>query len=45
VNGHLDADKDTHSKGNPYNREEGPSFMVAKVAEGDVFKEVKEDHQ
>jgi len=41
VNGHLDTDKDTHSKGNARNREEGSSSMVAKVTEGDISEEVK----
>jgi hypothetical protein len=41
VDGHLDTDKDTYSKGNARNREEGSPSMVAKVTEGDISEEVK----
>jgi hypothetical protein len=37
VNGQLNADKNTHSKGNSYDRENSPSFMKTKMAEGNVF--------
>jgi hypothetical protein len=45
VNSDLDADKDTHPKGNPHNRKNGSSFMVVKMAQGDGFEEVNQDHK
>jgi hypothetical protein len=45
VNGQLNADKNTHSKGNSYDRENGSSFMKTKMAEGNIFEEVEEDHK
>jgi hypothetical protein len=45
VNGRLDADKNSDPKGDPYHRKNGSPFMVAKVAEGDVFEEVNQDHK
>jgi hypothetical protein len=41
VNGRLDTDEDTHSQGDSYYGKNGSSFMVAEMAEGDVFEEVK----
>jgi hypothetical protein len=41
----LDADKNTHSKGDSYDAKKGSSFMVTEMAEGDVLEEVKEDHK
>ncbi len=37
VYGQLDTDEDTHSKGDPYHAKKGPSFMVTKMAKGDIF--------
>jgi hypothetical protein len=41
IYGHLDADEDGHSKGDPNDGKKGPSFMVTKMAKGDGFEEVK----
>jgi hypothetical protein len=45
VDGRLDTDEDGHSQGDSYHGKKGSSFMVPKMAEGDVFEEVKEDHK
>jgi hypothetical protein len=43
--GHLDTDKDSHSKGDPYHGKKGSSLMVTKMAKGDAFEEVNQDHK
>jgi hypothetical protein len=45
VYGHLDADKDSHPEGDPYDGKKGPSFMVSKMAKRDFFEKVWENHK
>jgi hypothetical protein len=45
VYGHLDADEDSYSEGDAYDGKKGSSFMVSKMAQGDRFEEVKQDHK
>jgi hypothetical protein len=45
VDGRLDTDEDAHSQGDPYHGKKGSSFVVTKMAEGDVFEEMKENHE
>jgi hypothetical protein len=41
VNGRLDTDENGHAQGDSYYGKNGSSFMVAEMAEGDIFEEVK----
>jgi hypothetical protein len=43
--GHLHTDEDSHSKGDSYHGKKSPSFMVTKMAKGDGFEEVNQDHK
>jgi hypothetical protein len=45
VYGHLDADKDSHPEGDPYDGKKGPSFIVSKMAKRDFFEKVWENHK
>jgi hypothetical protein len=45
VNGRLNAHEDSDSQGDPYQGEEGPSLMIAKMTEGNIFEKMKEDHK
>jgi hypothetical protein len=45
VNGDLNANKDSHSQGDPYHGEEGSSLMIAQMTESNVSEEMKEDHK
>jgi hypothetical protein len=40
----LDADENGHSQGDSYHGKNRSSFMMAEMAEGNGFEEVKEDH-
>jgi hypothetical protein len=45
MNGGLNAYKNSDSQSNSHHGEERPSLMIAKMTEGNVFKEVKENHK
>jgi hypothetical protein len=45
MDGHLDADKDTDSEGNPHHREECPHLIQTKVSEGNLFEKVIKGHE
>jgi hypothetical protein len=45
MDGRLDADEDGHSQGDPDHGKKGSSFVMTKMAEGDGFEEVEEDHK
>jgi hypothetical protein len=44
IDSRLDADENSHSQGNSYHGKEGSSLVMMKMAEGDGFEEMGENH-
>jgi hypothetical protein len=45
MDGRLDAHENSDSQGDSYHGKKGSSLVVMKMAEGNGFEEVKEDHK
>jgi hypothetical protein len=45
VNGRLDTDENGHAQGDSNHGKDRSSFVVTKMAEGDVFEEVNQNHK